>query len=339
MADIKPLIQFISRWEGGFVNDPDDKGGPTNMGVTLKTWKKTGYDKNNDGVIDEADLQGITHQEMVGIVLRPHFWDRWKADYINNQSIANLVVDWMWHSGNRTIPIVQRILNVKPDGIVGKQTLNAINQYPDQKELFEMIKMNRINDIHRICQITPSNMKFKRGWMNRVGALRFAPIIVLMCLLSLFSSCGTAKTKHSSETGNELIVSAQTVVTDNHSMEQSGYEKQSMVQHIDSVVETMLLCFTFGSIADSSNQNLPAVTGRGHALVSRTRKTLFKNTGNEQSSSETTRHMNDSTSRLFAAESEKKHYGSTKEYEQKILHGFVLILGLISICILLLKVN
>lgn len=333
MADIKPLIQFISRWEGGFVNDPDDKGGPTNMGVTLKTWKKTGYDKNNDGVIDEADLQGITHQEMVGIVLRPHFWDRWKADHINNQSIANLVVDWMWHSGNRTIPIVQRILNVKPDGIVGKQTLNAINQFPDQKELFEMIKMNRINDIHRICQITPSNMKFKRGWMNRVGALRFAPIIVLMCLLSFFSSCGTTKSKHSSETDNALIVSAETVVTDNQSMEQSGYEKQSMVQHIDSVVETMLLCFSFGSMSDSSKQPASPVTGRGQAIVSRTRKTLINSTDSSRGSTKTTENRSDTIH--IAKHTSLEHHNASYKNDLKMLHGIMLILGLMCMYLLI----
>ena len=36
MADVKKLAPFILKWEGGFVNDPDDLGGATNMGVS--TW-------------------------------------------------------------------------------------------------------------------------------------------------------------------------------------------------------------------------------------------------------------------------------------------------------------
>lgn len=39
MADVKKLAPFIQRWEGGFVDDPDDLGGATNMGVTIATYK------------------------------------------------------------------------------------------------------------------------------------------------------------------------------------------------------------------------------------------------------------------------------------------------------------
>ena len=39
MADVKKLAPFIQRWEGGFVDDPDDLGGATYMGVTITTYK------------------------------------------------------------------------------------------------------------------------------------------------------------------------------------------------------------------------------------------------------------------------------------------------------------
>ena len=39
MANHKILEPFILRWEGGFVNDKDDLGGATNMGVTLATYR------------------------------------------------------------------------------------------------------------------------------------------------------------------------------------------------------------------------------------------------------------------------------------------------------------
>ena len=37
MADANILKPFVLVWEGGYVNDPRDKGGATNMGVTLAT--------------------------------------------------------------------------------------------------------------------------------------------------------------------------------------------------------------------------------------------------------------------------------------------------------------
>ena len=45
MANMNQLAPFILKWEGGFVNDPADLGGATNMGVTIGTWKSCGYDK------------------------------------------------------------------------------------------------------------------------------------------------------------------------------------------------------------------------------------------------------------------------------------------------------
>ena len=39
MASIDKLIPFILKWEGGFVNDPTDRGGATNKGVTIATYE------------------------------------------------------------------------------------------------------------------------------------------------------------------------------------------------------------------------------------------------------------------------------------------------------------
>ncbi|MFV0470220.1 MAG: glycosyl hydrolase 108 family protein, partial [Dysgonomonas sp.] len=60
MAKIELLVPFILKWEGGFVNDPDDSGGATNMGVTIATWKQVGYDKDGDGFIGIKDLKLLT---------------------------------------------------------------------------------------------------------------------------------------------------------------------------------------------------------------------------------------------------------------------------------------
>ena len=82
MANVNQLAPFILKWEGGFVNDPADLGGATNMGVTIGTWKSCGYDKDGDGDIDVDDLHLLTREDVVKRVLKPHYWDRWKADDI-----------------------------------------------------------------------------------------------------------------------------------------------------------------------------------------------------------------------------------------------------------------
>ena len=174
MANIDKLAPFILRWEGGFVNDPVDKGGATNMGVTIGTWRSVGYDKDGDGDIDVDDLHLLDKEDVIERVLRPHYWNRWRADEILNQSVANILVDWVWASGTHGIKRPQRILGVTADGIVGPKTLAAVNSM-DPMELHFRIKNDRIKFIDEICQRDPSQEHFRKGWMNRINALVYQP--------------------------------------------------------------------------------------------------------------------------------------------------------------------
>ena len=172
MANVYKLAPFILKWEGGFVNDPADLGGATNMGVTIGAWKSCGYDKDGDGDIDVDDLRLLTREDVVNRVLKPHYWDRWKADDIKSQSVANILVDWVWASGAHGIKIPQRLLGVSVDGIVGPKTLAAVNAR-NPRELFDMIKIARFDFIEDICRKRPANNKFKRGWMNRINDIAY----------------------------------------------------------------------------------------------------------------------------------------------------------------------
>ena len=65
--NIDDIAQEILKAEGGFVNDPDDPGGPTNYGVTLNTLKRLGHDLNQDGRVDIADLKQLSATQAVHI--------------------------------------------------------------------------------------------------------------------------------------------------------------------------------------------------------------------------------------------------------------------------------
>jgi len=172
MADIHKLASFILNWEGGFVDDPLDRGGATNLGVTLSTWRQVGYDKTGDGIIDIDDLRLLTPEEVIFQVLKPHYWDRWRADEIKNQSLANILVDWVWASGVHGIKIPQRILGVAADGVVGKQTLQALHNRPAQT-LFNQIQEARLQFVDQIVRNDPRQKRFLNGWKNRINALHF----------------------------------------------------------------------------------------------------------------------------------------------------------------------
>ena len=169
MAEIKNLAPWILKWEGNFVNDPLDRGGATNKGVTIAVWKAQGYDKNGDKKIDVADLKLITAEDAT-MIMKKNYWDRWKADQIKNQAIANTLVDWVWGSGAWGIKIPQRILGVKDDGIVGIKTLEALNKQ-NPKEFLEKLYLARFNFLDGIVASNPSQKRFIKGWKNRMNDL------------------------------------------------------------------------------------------------------------------------------------------------------------------------
>ena len=172
MADVNILAPFILKWEGGFVNHPNDPGGATNMGVTLKTWKSQGYDKDGDGDIDVADLKLITANDATKI-LKSNYWSRWFADQIDSQVVANILVDWVWASGAWGIKIPQRLLGIKEDGIVGYVTVNALNKVikEDKKSFITKLYKARYDYLDSIIKSNSKLAVFKTGWLNRMKDL------------------------------------------------------------------------------------------------------------------------------------------------------------------------
>lgn len=167
MAEAKKLIPFILKWEGGFANHPADKGGATNKGITISTFR---HFFGKGATIEQ--LKNMTDEQWETI-FRKGFWDKFKADEIANQSIADICVDWAWGSGTVTaIKQVQRILNVAVDGVVGKVTLSAINN-EDPKTLFDKIMSARLSFIEAIVKRDPSQKVFIKGWRNRITSIKF----------------------------------------------------------------------------------------------------------------------------------------------------------------------
>jgi len=168
MATINHLATKLFLSEGLFANDPIDHGGPTNRGITLSTWRKVGYDKDGDSDIDIDDIRLLTLADAM-LVLEKCYWDRWHADEIKNQKVADILVDWLWCSGKWGIIIPQRILRVPADGIVGPATLKAVNHANPYQFLIQIYN-SRVAFIMDIIKKDPSQSRFERGWYNRLNA-------------------------------------------------------------------------------------------------------------------------------------------------------------------------
>lgn len=185
MATVDKFIPVILRWEAGitlkegesfesafaraktrgFSNDPADPGGATMVGVTLSTFK-TYCKRNGLRTPNVADLKAITYKVWRDI-LHTLYWNKWKADLIEDQRVANMLVDWVWGSGaNIGIKRPQKLLNVTQDGIVGPKTLAAVNSTPNLlKTLYDARKAH----FEAIVKARPTSKKFLKGWMNRLN--------------------------------------------------------------------------------------------------------------------------------------------------------------------------
>lgn len=168
MANHKILAPFIRFYEGGFVNDKDDPGGATNRGVTLATFRGV-FGKRKTA----SDLKNMTAAQW-DIIFKKYFWDKCKADTINDQSVANMLVDFAWHSGiGNAVPIMQKVVGLhRQDGIVGDITLTAINSYPNQKALFENLKKARMGFLRG----RKTWWKYGKGWTKRVSGIEYGSI-------------------------------------------------------------------------------------------------------------------------------------------------------------------
>lgn len=166
MADFDKYAPKLQKVEGNFSNHPDDFGGMTMKGITLATYRSyCGEEKT------VKDLMNISHGTWRKI-MKDMYWDKCKADEIESQSVAEIVVDWCVNSGMTGLRKVQEIVGCRPDGIAGPITLSLINS-SDPRNLFDRIMNARKQFYGNIVKKNPSQKVFLNGWMNRLKVFEF----------------------------------------------------------------------------------------------------------------------------------------------------------------------
>lgn len=166
MTRAEKFIPIILKNEGfsAYTNDSSDSGGETKYGIAdMADGKKDGMtDTNFDGKADKK-IKELTLQDAISIYKKKYF-DPVKADSINNELLALHVFDHGVNAGTgRAIKMLQKVVGVHIDGIIGKETISKVNSGDYTNEFIQ----ERINYYTLIG--VGNNAKFLKGWLNRVN--------------------------------------------------------------------------------------------------------------------------------------------------------------------------
>jgi lysozyme family protein len=181
------LEPFIKGQEGGLSRntfDPASKlpcpfsynnltGWHTNKGITWQVWSSIhGSDKASaDRFFAMSDPDWLT-------IYKPLFWDKACGDKMKSQRIANIIVDWVWASGQYSPEKdTQEILNhiggrhlIDEDGAFGDKTIDLMNS-EDENEVYNELVQRRLKFIDDIIALNSKLSAFKTDWVRRVNDL------------------------------------------------------------------------------------------------------------------------------------------------------------------------
>lgn len=160
-------LAFTLRFEGGYVNDPDDRGGETNMGITQSTYDQ--WNIYQDKLL--RSVKDITKKE-VEMIYKTRYWSAGRCNHIASIDPNLAVVHFdscVNHGTGQAAKFLQRAIGVKADGVIGKVTMSRLerthsdvvkNYIEQRKAFFRYITMKRA-----------ANQKFINGWLRRADEL------------------------------------------------------------------------------------------------------------------------------------------------------------------------
>lgn len=178
--NIDDLIDEVIAREGGYIHHPADRGGPTNMGITLHVARESGY---------YGDMRTLPRR-IAAAIYRRLYWDQPGFGFVAESSwtIAAELFDTAVNMGAPTaIAFLQRALNalnrnqkdypdLKVDRVIGARTLGALRAFrllrgpAGDKVLMKALESLQGERYIHLAEKRPANEAFLYGWLaNRIG--------------------------------------------------------------------------------------------------------------------------------------------------------------------------
>ncbi|HBV5133438.1 TPA: hypothetical protein MD022_001433 [Klebsiella pneumoniae] len=169
------ISSVILQHEGGYVNDPNDRGGETNMGITIASWRA--YAPSDLGIEATTNTLRNMTKEQAEIIYYNHYWEPKGFCKLETIKIALMLYDWTITSG-RAVTQVRKMLhneyniNLVVSNTMDDDMIHCINAIEDQEQLLSRIAEVR-KEYYRSLTITNgepnTQVRFLTGWINRVN--------------------------------------------------------------------------------------------------------------------------------------------------------------------------
>lgn len=158
MALFDPAVKKLLKKEGGYVFDPDDKGGETKYGIS-----KANY--------PSEDIKNVTVERAI-FLYRRDYWDRLHLSEISDQNLAELMLDTAANMGAGTAGLylkrAARSLGASvPTSTLDSNTIKIVNRL-NSSGLAKEIVSKRIDFYKKEAVKDPSQKKFLAGWVFRM---------------------------------------------------------------------------------------------------------------------------------------------------------------------------
>ena len=164
-SEFEKALKRILKHEGGFVNDPLDSGGMTNLGVTKRVWEEfVGHP------VSEADMRALT-PEIIAPMYKMKYWNSSYCEVLP-KGLDYVVFDFAVNAGTgRSVKTLQSAIGCVADGVIGPKTMAVIND-ANPKDLIAKFSDARADFYQGIVARKPNQARFIKGWLNRVEESR-----------------------------------------------------------------------------------------------------------------------------------------------------------------------
>ena len=158
--NFKKCLELVLKSEGGWVNNPKDPGGETNLGVTKKVWEEwVGHEVKT--------MKDLTPEDVAPMYQAKYFM----ACYANQLPVG---IDYMAFDAavnmgpGRAVKLLQECLGCVPDGTIGPRTMQLIDQKKPE-DIVDLYSKRKTSFYEGLATFAT----FGKGWLKREEDVKF----------------------------------------------------------------------------------------------------------------------------------------------------------------------